>query len=113
MTNIETIKELLSEAMELASKTITLCEDYSGGESETLEYFTRKFDELEVKVWDAEDSIPLPSIGKKLKDLISLLEKSDETGAEDVLELVSEAKNLWEENNQEVSETLIEEVFEK
>ena len=108
----ETLKELLSEAMELASKSITLAEDCSGGESESVEYFAKKFDELESKVWDVEDSIPAPSIGKKLKELIDLLEKSDADGTDDCLELISEAKVVWDENNEELPNGYTEEDFE-
>jgi len=49
------IEELLSEAMELASKSITLAEDYS--ESEKVKCLAKKFEELECKVWDMEESI--------------------------------------------------------
>jgi hypothetical protein len=51
------IEELLSEAMELASKSITLAEDYSGGYSKKVKCLAKKFEELECKVWDMEDSI--------------------------------------------------------
>ena len=47
------LRDLVNRAMRLACASLGLAEEYSGGDSETLDYLARQYAELNVEVANA------------------------------------------------------------